>query len=191
MNLKHIIGMDLDDALKEIKDKKTPLKVGAKYGTAFFYCGTVGDFEKHIDEISDKEYKKICKAYEHTKSELEGVVRRFPRIRNRIPDYKLSLTAWIEAAKGYAKDFDEYYTNGTLDFLCDCGKWAQKVKDNRYTLENAEKKVQGFMPLRTRGVMEAFYTAPAADSACPLVLIISGYEIGDYWTVEESNEKRD
>lgn len=188
MNPRDIIGLNLSDALEAIEDKPLSLKVGGKYGTGYFYCGTVGDFEMRIDELSDEKHKEFFTARDRTKNELEASVRNSPRIKSRVLCGDIPMAEWIESAKALALEFDEYRTKATLDFLMDCGKWADKVRDGRNALNNAQKRLDGFMPLRTRGVMDAFFSSPVADDACPLVLIISGYESGCYWTIDEAKK---
>ena len=188
MNLKNIIGLNLRDALEAIEDKSLPIKVGAKYGNNYFYCGTVGDLEKNLEKLSEEKHKEFVAARERTKGELEASVRNFPKIRSRVLIGNIPLTKWIESVKACALEYDEYRTKATLDFLMDCGKWAEKVRDGRNALNNSEKRLEGFMPLGSRGVMDAFFSSPVADDACPLVLIISGYEAGKYWTVDEAKK---
>ena len=184
MNIKQAIGYELSDALDMLMDVDSPLKVGARDGTNYFYCGTASDLKKNLDKVSRECYQNFKILAENSALSLEADVRRFPHLPNRISSETMLLGEWVCEVKSLAESLESSVR--WLDFLADCGRWQEKVRDRRRTAKNARDRFRQFIPLNKRGVVDAFYADPAADADRPSVLIISGYEVGEWWTMEDS-----
>ena len=145
------------------------LKVGASDGSGFFYCGTVGDFITNMDD-----YSSLCEKNAHTsvivaKKTLETRVKnppsidRFIRSEIKKPKHDFSL-----------KNF-EFYLRHYLDAI----DRLTNAVDNAVVIESK------FKHLDQREVVEIREASQVSDPGV-LICIISGYEKGAYWTMDEA-----
>lgn len=148
------------------------LKVGAENGSAFFYCGTVGDF---IANITD--YSLLCK---------QNALDTFERAKSRL-DYRVKNPPTVETfvqseMKNDKKDF-------SMDnFFRYVQHYFKSLDRLINSLENAKSKLEKFKPLTEREVVEIREADPVADQDVTIA-IITGYEAGSYWTAKEAWNK--
>lgn len=135
-------------------DPDAIVKLGARDGTGFFYCGDVKTLRENLGEYSrtsklmarrmkDRSYKRLihtCKVGTERKS--------------------MDSHLWLKNIAHHAKSAYEY--------------------DVQHT---------DFKPLEKRSVLDVFQANKIADAAEPTVIIVTGYEYGNYWTMDEASGK--
>jgi hypothetical protein len=164
--------MKIEEILVNYNSEKK-LKVGAENGSAFFYCGTVGDF---IANITD--YSLLCK---------QNALDTFERAKSRL-DYRVKNPPTVETfvqseMKNDKKDF-------SMDnFFRYIQHYFKSIDRLINSLENAKIKLEKFKPLSERETIEIREADPIADQNAT-IMIITGYEVGSYWTVEEAGNRK-
>lgn len=164
--------MKIAKALKDYDPDKL-LKVGAKNGSGFFYCGTVGDFLENMEDNSDLLRK-------HAISILQAAKRR---LNQRISNPPTIDRFTREQLRG---DGNPNLTFQNYRFYVE--HWFSGVYGLKQAADNHEQRYDAFKPLDKRDVVEVRESLAAADPGVT-ALIIEGYELGRYWTMDEAAGK--
>ncbi len=154
------------------KPSSKKLKVGTRDGCAFFYCGTVGDFRQRLTEYSDLCAANAEAVLQDAQRRQEVCFRNPPTIERFIRTEVKSDTPNFSLAN-YTKFLEAYFRK------------CERVTGG---VENAQRKLDGFVPLGKREVIEVREADHVADPDVT-VMIITGYEYGAYWMTSEADEK--
>lgn len=156
-------------------DKLLPgdgLKVGAK--SSFFYCGTVGDFLKRNIDYS---------------LEME---RRAAFLAKKARDKLKRMLSTDSSPSGYASSVSAEKSERKLTPLTVeayrswVASYFKAVETQMLAVERAENARQHVVPLLQRDVLQ--FDKSSAEEGC-WILILSGDEIGGYWTLADAGAK--
>lgn len=181
---KDLVGLKLPEALAVLYDSDKPIKIGAKDGTAFFYAGSVQGAAASIDEISAEQYKRFEDTRANAQTRLRRAAANFPHMTEKMKAASVGQMVYRIKADAEKLSATEKY----LRFLVDVGSYADNVLTLRSYVRTAKELLDRFKPMRERKVVEAFYADPVADAARPLVIMIDGFEYGQFWTMDEVDE---
>lgn len=131
------------------------LKIGSADGNCFFYCGTVRDLLEHIDEYSNDIYEYAEKKLRSEESRCGFYINEFVR--------KIQNNVHVSNVETNIKEL--YHIIESKDY--------------------AKKKLEYFVPLRNRGVIDYHLTDKAVEPEDCLVIIIRGSECGKFWTTKD------
>lgn len=150
-------------------DKK--IKIGAKAGSGFFFCGTAGDFCENVEVYDVLVNKETMRRYNRA-------ARTFARYMSGEPG---SLSAYVRRANKYNEDFS---LDGYMDFLRDYFRACQMRKA---LLEKRTFERDTYKALAARLLLESYEADKNADEGV-LCILTQGYEEGKYWMHKEAKE---
>ena len=153
--------MIIEDIIKDYPDDYA-LKIGAKDGNGYFYFGTVSDWREN-----QKEYSDILKA--------NHIVRR-----------DKARETCEEAIQEFCFDVAKHYHNGSISkvYMKSIEGAFSRISKLVNTKTNAERRVDIFIPLNERIVVEYWEADIAVDEDC-LVILVKGTEAGKFWDGSE------
>lgn len=153
-------------------DYNKPLKVGASDGSGFFYCGTVGDFVEDMEDYSDLLRK-------HAQANVQAANRRLNQRLNNPPTIERFCREELRSDKpNLSFENFTFYVN----------HYFSAIKNLKSAADTQVFNYDAFKPLGKREVVDIREASYAADPGVT-ILIIEGYEIGKYWTVDEVKGK--
>lgn len=150
--------------LLELKDKKIKnVKIGAKGGSGFIYCGKPGliDFDYLNDQMRER-----------NQSALISASHRYSSIKQK----KVSTSTYIAECEkknapisfeGYMKYLQQYFA---------------QIKTAIDGVERANKRIADYEPLETREVVEKYKSITEPSTT---IVLFDGTEQGSAWTTEE------
>lgn len=172
--------------LKEIIQEKPKVKVGTDGGDGFLYCGVLTDavcadidvarvlllahrIEENTHSADWLKTRLSLKAYvSECARRAENAVRS---AKDLSEDEKKELRAEFKpTAEGY-----ELYLRNTKD----------KIERKENTAKNLATKLLRYTPVADREVKRRYDSIDEADTE---IIIIAGYENGDFWTTNEYEE---
>lgn len=183
--------MTLLQLLQDI-DPDMPLKLGTENGTAYFYCGTVGEFRKKLDSYSEKGRKFYEDGYLESKRELDSLVNHKPTLPNTLigledAPFREVLAMIVEYT---TEEKPSPVKLQLLRYIAELGKWSRKTA----AVSRREKEVKSlfdvWIPYGERTVVDVFRADNAVEPEETSVIRISGYECGKYWVISDANGKR-
>lgn len=145
--------MKIEELLKDYPDDYD-LKVGAKNGAGYFYCGTVGDFKANIDKISDVIRNHLEQKYKNHSRTVEYDINNF-----------------ISTAQAY--DYVDI-----SDRISAFEPMILQIAKHINTKRNANERLRKFVPIKERDVADSFISM--LEDNC-LAVTIDGTESGKFW----------
>ena len=142
------------------------VKIGAKSG--YFYCGTVREFLKYINEYGENMKimaRKIAMSVEINHKKL---LANPPT---------LTFYATVECGRGKPRPTIEGWNN-------ELKRWFESVVRSELGLREAKTYAAEFVPLPKRAVKEIRNSDMAIDEDTKII-IIEGDELGKFWSFEE------
>ena len=146
------------------------LKVGSK--TAFFYCGTVGDFAAHMDEYSYLAMKRAETLEKRAIRRLEAAISA-----------DASPNAYVRSMRGDAKN-RPLTSRGYMEFL---DMFFKNIDSMTERAQKATEARENFRPLRDRDFVSVDKSNVETNT---FVIILSGEEIGQYWLLSEAKDSK-
>ena len=143
------------------------LKLGSASG--FWYVGTVGDFLDRIENINDS-------ANYHTYSQLQFAERNYSALQRKWIDYQKQVLSEI------MKDDHKITVDSYVETAA---KLFKAIDAARNRVKTWRKRRLCFEHVANRAVKECEFSDPAADLGV-LRCVITGYEVGAYWTTDEA-----
>lgn len=162
------IGDTLNHQMVRLSDLRCIIKVGAKKGCAFIFCGPAEEFWKSIDGL-DSLYKKqaedeITRAYE----KRDELFSSFPTLE------KYSKKECLASSGSYFGSFDGWQVEVEKHF--------SKLGSHQKRINRLETRLALRKPLRDRIIKEVY---PSIQESNTIIVLIDGYEKGSAWTYEE------
>lgn len=158
-------------ALKEMAAEQR-VKIGADGGSCFFYCGTAGEFLSNIEKFSHDCYMDAVLKNRESLAAMRDTIRKAPTLEswalNEVNEKKPVLTS-------------EQYL-GAVD------AWLRGVQAKSTTWHNMADKLEKFQPISERDVVYVSDCDPVADEAGIKILVMTGFENGEYWTFHEAQD---
>ena len=153
--------MTIEDIIQEYSDDHA-LKIGAKDGNGYFYFGTVGDWRENCAE-----YSNIIKA---------NHMARLDKARETC-EYAIQV---------FCSDVIKHSQRGKVSkpYIKSIEGAFAKIAKIVNTQTNAEKKVDNYIPLNNRVVVDYWEADMAIDLDC-LVILVKGTEAGKFWNGSE------
>lgn len=148
-------------------DKK--IKIGAKAGSGFFFCGTAGDFCENVEAYDVLVNRETMRKY-------NKAVRNFARYMTGEPG---SLSAYVRQAD---KNGEEFSLSGYMDFL-QCYFRACQMRKGLLTRRTFERDT--YKALAARLLLEAYEQDKTVEEGV-LCILTQGYEEGKYWMHKEA-----
>lgn len=168
--------MTVSEYLKE--NKNQIIKIGTLNGSSFLYCGVIDDYtEKQLSDILDRERDTAISKLNKDKNQFDNFDTFWERSKTNKKNmfmYKNFLELNKAVDEKIMIAYDTKLERGKLNKY---DKLKSKI-NYYYMLINQWKSVQD------RKVIETYKTYESKDLDIN-VLIMDGYEIGKYWTVEE------
>ena len=154
----------------------TKIKIGAKDGSACFYCGTVSDLTENFSNYSDRVRKECEKRLKNSETDYKRFIGKDPGSRE----------AYF-ASKVRQPDFDREAPLGEdyIRFLISVGHEAD-IRYKSYLQRKTDRKK--YIPLRQREVISCFKNEVYADADVTCI-VIEGKEHGKYWVYGDAGEK--
>ena len=146
--------MTVDYFMQHLSDPNQLYSIGSKSG--FFFIGTYSEWNKYIDDLSNKHLKYL-------KSHRTAAKREAKRAQERLNREPIKLIC--------GKDLE-----GTIAYL----NSVVKTGNRRYIYFNS--LVKAFTPFRTREIKDIYSRSVKADG---VNIIVDGLDISDYWMREE------
>lgn len=172
-------------------DDELPLKIGAVDGSSYFYCGTVGEFRRRIDEYSAKGEKLYRESAEKSK-------KAYDDLSNRSPVFPNGFYNLLEMKLGGAlKEMAHCVTDPArtpmqvkmVRYIGELGKWARATDIARRRAKSANSLFSEWSPYGERRVREFFMADNVAEPDATMVIHIDGYELGSYWLISDAKKK--
>lgn len=160
-----LIGMKAVDALKILPTKN--VKIGAKGGMAFFYCGNANKF-KEIDAVGKFDEYLIGLLEERVNSGKE-------RILTYIKSYPTPEKYLLSCLNNEIDFSFDSYISELKEFF----RLAEVKKKN---IEISMDRIASRVPFDERVVLDAYMSIDEEDC---MILLIDGVESGKYWTIDE------
>lgn len=158
------IGMNFADFVENGEEMN--VKIGAKDGSAFFYCGTLTRLKYSFDIIDDNLQNWYMQRVEDTKAKLQRALNR---------EWSPSVYASCRYRRSGTVGTYEEYMKAVQAYFAE----LEKIRREHIS---AKEKCQNREPLYLRTIYE-FY--PSIDEPNTTIIIITGDEPGKYWTTNE------
>lgn len=160
------------------KDDEQLIKIGTENGFGFFWCGTVGLFKRIVD--SDTITKNFS---DRTKSAAQTC-------RNNFVSEASSFSVKTERKKD--ESTDETFYSGVIERSTDnirrsYNEWLANCCRLSDIAKNAQKLVDEPVKIMDREVLNVYMASDVIEPEPTVIAIIYGWERGEYWTIEESN----
>lgn len=172
-------------------DADRALKIGSVDGTAFFYCGTAGEFVSKIEEFSERGERFFRENAEQATAELADVLKQRPEVpRECRRVLKEEFGSFLNDVMDCAADLERTPEKlKMLRYVAELGRWAGKVQKVRKKAMDNRRMYSEFVPYKERGVSDIFDAAPKVEPVPTTVIRIYGTECGRYWTRSEATGK--
>lgn len=188
--------MKLNELLHKKILKGKNIKIGSKGGVSFFYADRVGSqTNKDLKEINEMYKNKIIEEI----NELEGYMANFDTYwANRVEMAKKVADAeWVKHTlektqpkdrKAKKKELEQKKKNleSYLNVLEKTKNFYKVSYPKR--IAKLKKQLNSYMPLWERTVVE-IYPSINTDELDTVIILIRGFEKGDYWTITEYQDR--
>lgn len=175
-----------DTTVSELtRHKKMNVKLGAKDGSSFIYCGKLG--ELNTEELDTK----FINHYERIGKEAERLIAYLNKKPKDYAQYEMELYRKYRRKRASLIKDQEPFDDAELreEFKATeegYGKWLESIKMRirgaEHTKENASEKLKNFTPLGGREIVEAYMSI---DEIGTVIVIYKGEEEGVAWTTKE------
>ena len=166
--MQELIGKKLKVVLKQLKEDGINVKVGAKNGTSFIFCGTASEFIAKSSTLELEYYNKAVNAVVNARKYLNRGIEAYLSPK----DY---IKTMYEESGGTDVGTYEHYIE-TLQ------RYFKKANNRKQRLTEVEDILENRTALLTRKVVDVY---PSITEENTLILIIEGNEIGTFWDSEE------
>lgn len=192
MTKQDVIGMTIEQLINTFDIK---VKLGAKRGSAFVYCGRIGNLDVDgLDTAIVEGYKlQIQKLKSSIKTNMERPkgYKDYKAEQERTLGRKLSaLEKELEQKGETAKEeirkeieeLKEEYTPTRIGYR----KWhnaiTKRIETSKRTKEKIEKRLENFTSIANREIVDIYKSIDEEDT---FIVIYDGTETGNAWTTEE------
>lgn len=159
MNAESMIGMSLEYALKRlcVEEPEAMCHIGSR--SAFFLIGTPAECEELLDQISAECHEEFQKYVDALKDRLKYIKKKDKALDKRLADGRISLVE-------FANELTQIS--------------GEKIRTTEY-LRSGSKKADSFVSMRKREVKDCY----VKEFEPGIAIIVSGDEVGKYWSVDE------
>lgn len=151
--------MKIADVLANYPDDYN-IKIGSADGNGYFYCGTVADWNENCDA-----YSVAMKAH---------VLERY---NNAFNSCQKSIKLFCENTIKASKD----HKTITEDYILSVENYFERIGKMVTTKNNAKKRMDLYVPIGDREVVEYFEADLAVEFPECLIILIKGSESGKFW----------
>lgn len=145
------------------------LKLGSASG--FWYVGTVGDFLDRIECINES-------VENYAYSQLQFAEQNYSILQRKWSDYQKQVLSEL------MKDDHKITVDSYVETAA---KLFKAIDTARRRVKMWRRRKLCFEHVANRAVKECEFSDPAADLGV-LRCVITGYEVGAYWTTDEAKE---
>ena len=166
--MQRLIGQTITEAVKQIDDKNTIVKIGAKRGTSFIFCGPVKELAAGMSELELEHFTKSVKAIAKQKIKIDNMLSSFPTLESYSRNvYEESSGVDIGTFEGWEEAVRKHF------------KLLQRSKQR---LIGMEARHSNRIPLKNRTIVDVY---PSIVEPNTWIFIIEGFEKGNYWDRHE------
>lgn len=166
MTTQDILNMTISDLIEQTNLK---VKLGAKQGSAFIFCGNIGNID--CDSLDED----ICNQYRRNIKSATGSIQALKKKPKGYQDYEREMIAKQEKDKieyeiskdGYRRWFNEL---------------SRRMQTLRETKSKNERRLKGFTTIRGRQIVEIYKSVDEEDT---YIILYDGIENGNAWTTAE------
>lgn len=191
-NKTEIIGMTIEELIDTLDIK---VKLGAKRGSAYIFCGQIGDMD--IDGLDTdiiegyklnlmktkgtiKANESKPKAYKDYKAEQSRMLgRKLASLERELEEKGEKQRAKIEAEIEELKEEYKPTRKGYNEWL---KAILKRITTAKKTKEKIEKRIREYTSIRDRKVIDIYKSIDEEDT---YIVIYDGNEVGTAWTTEE------
>lgn len=165
---KEILSMTISELIERTDIN---VKLGAKDGSAFVFCGNIGDIDcDQLDERITTSYEKIIRS---ATTRIKGLKEK-PKTFDEYKREQLRKKVIDE------KDIDKFINqNGYKRWLADIKIRIQKLQESK---RRNRRKLDAFTTIRGRKIVD-IYESCTEDGV--YIVLYDGIETGSVWTTEE------
>ena len=164
--------MKLVDRVKQL-NKDELIYIGSK--SAYFFIGYPDEFLQREKELTKEWFNKFSDAYDRASRALEIHEEKKPKEgetqKQRVQNLR---TRQIEDR---VISYEELYNN-----------WLSRKKSLEKTLKSTSKYMDRFKPFSQRTIKEEYKRIQLGENSGN-VIIIKGYEVGNYWLASDLKKK--
>lgn len=163
-----LIGQTITKAVKQIDNKDTIIKVGAKKGTSFIFCGPAKELARSMSELELEHYTKSVKAISKQKIKIDNMLGSFPTLESYSRNvYEESSGVDIGTFEGWEEAVRKHF------------KLLQRSKQR---LIGMEARHSNRIPLKNRTIVDIY---PSITEPNTWIFLIEGFEKGNFWDRNE------
>lgn len=160
--------MTLQQALRQFNSEEV-LYIGSK--SAYFFIGTMNQLNEEIDKLNlewEKYYKDSLESYKHR---VDFLLAHPPK-----PNTIIKKKVWIDG-----RHIEQEY-----NYEEQLKMYNERLKSDKSSIKTAEIYLKAWKPFEEREVSHVYRTLNKDG----LIIIVKGYECGDYWMYSEAERKR-
>lgn len=166
--MQDLIGMTITEAMTHIDDLNTPIKVGAKNGTSFIFCGPVCELFANLSNLELEHYTKSVKSISKQQIKMDNLLNSFPTFESYSRKvYEESDGTDIGTFEGWEEAVRKHF---------------KLLQRNKQQLIGMEAKHENRVPLRNRKIVDMYTSISEPDV---WIFLIEGSEKGNYWNRHE------
>lgn len=182
--------MNLADELLSMEPTQL-VKIGARDGSGYFFCGTAKEFIDHIDEYSDTAYDFFKKTMEKASAKFEDLSKSFPEYPETYSlDKTKTFAEWLYMLQFGMGNFEDSsiwtHASHIRGFIDTLPRWMTKITIARKAARAADLYFRLFVPYTERRIVDMFYSSADDDRNDILCIQVEGYECGHYWLMKEA-----
>lgn len=164
-------GMILEEGFDIFSKSNLDIKVGAKNGSNFIFCGPAKELEGVIDTLEEKYLKQLDDYISSAKKNLNFNLNTFPTLES------YSRSEFENSNGEDAGSFDGY--------IAAVNKHFEKINSCRKRLAMLNKRLEKRTNLRERKVLDVYNSIVDQSTQ---IIIIEGHERGYAWDAKEYRE---
>ena len=161
------------------------IKLGAKNGNGFIFCGPVPDKETWnsiMEQLTDVYLQNLRSSYEKTLYESDEALKKSWERSVDFEIRKRMRAGWSEEQRR------EFYDKKSKKLKTE-EAWKRFKKKRDMAQKRAKKRLDAFYPFLERPILETYHsTVPGNEDE--YILIFDGLDNGEYWTDDEYREGR-
>lgn len=166
--MQDLIGMTIREAIMHIDDQNTPIKVGAKNGTSFIFCGPVCELFANLSNLELEHYTKSVKSISKQQIKMDNLLNSFPTPESYSRKiYEESDGTDIGTFEGWEEAVRKHF---------------KLLHRNKQQLIGMESKHENRVPFRNRKIVDMYTSISEPDV---WIFLIEGSEKGSYWDRHE------
>lgn len=166
--MKELIGQTITEAVKRIDDKNTIVKVGAKRGTSFIFCGPINELNSSLSNLELDYFTKSVKDIAKQKIKIDNMISSFPTPESYSRNvYEKSSGVDIGTFEGWEEAVKKHF---------------KLLQRNKQRLIGMEARHDNRIPLKNRTIVDIY---PSIAEPNTWIFIIEGFEKGNYWDRHE------